>query len=135
MDNGKLKMDRMPGKPLNPYIKARLLDTLKRNDINIEVSRRAGDDTYTIKDSKGTILFSFDNAWDCGYYNITVGNLIVAEMDWFENDNHTNKYQQDMFDVLNAITKQQKEMRLIKEGKQTLTPEEIHALKILEWQR
>jgi len=133
--DGKSKMDRTPAKPLNLFVKAKLLDTLRRNDISIKIFRRAGDDTYTVTDAKGDELFSFDNAWDCGYYNISVGNIIVAEMDWFESDNYTNKYQQDMFDVLKAIQDKQNELRLIKESKQALTAEEIRALKALELQR
>ena len=131
---GRMITNRTPSKLLNPYIKAQLLATLKRGDIVIETKRAPGSDTYYIKDQTDKKLFSFDCAWDYGYYNITLGGsgMTVAEMDWFENDGHTNKEQQDIFDVLNAINAKQKELHEIQLGWQRLTPQERVALSVLD---
>lgn len=133
MVNGREVIDRTPAKKLNPYIKAQLLTTLKRDDIVIETKRAPGSDTFYIKDiTTDKRLFSFDCAWDYGYYSITIGGTTFAEMDWFENDGNTNKEQQDIFDVLKAIQKKQTEMHEIAQGFQRLTPQERVALQILD---
>ena len=87
MVNGREVIDRTPAKKLNPHVKAQLLTTLKRDDIVIETKRAPGSDTFYIKDiTTDKRLFSFDCAWDYGYYSITIGDTIFAEMDWLEND-------------------------------------------------
>ena len=114
-------------KPLNPYTRERLLATLRRNDINIDIRVRPRAKTYTIKDSKGLKLFSFDDAWGYGSYQIiTIGNTIVA---------YANKHRPDIFGILQAILKKRAEIHIVKEGKHALSPEERRALKVLEWQR
>ena len=84
------------------------------------------------------MLFSYDNAWDYGYYKITVANsqpnaqpVVVAEMDWFENDQYTNPQQQDIFDIFKALQSKSAELRKIEEGRKNLTEAELQALKSL----
>ena len=123
--NGRTVTNREPSKKLNPLVKASLITTLKRNDIVIEEKASAGSTTMYIKDKSGKVLFSYDNAWDYGYYNIVVNGTMVAEMDWFENDDHTNQAQQDIFDIFNEVTKRYK-------AQQALTNADVMALKFLE---
>ena len=129
--NGRTVTDRTPAKKLNPFVKSKLLATLKRDDITIEKNQDWGSDTYIVKDSKATVLFSYHNVWDYGYYYITVGNIVIAETDWFENDGHTNAEQQSIFDIFNAITEKYRELQLIKDAAKVLTPDEIKALELL----
>ena len=132
MVNGTQVNNRIPAKKLNPFIKAQLLTTLKRDDIVIETKHSPGSDDYYVKDNSNKVLFSFDNGWDYGFYSITLGGTVVAAMDWFENDNYTNADQQSIFDVLKAIQTKAHEQSVIEKAKRTLTPEEIAALAILE---
>lgn len=129
---GRMVTNRTPSKVLNPYIKAQLLATLKRSDIVIHEKRVPGSDTFYIEDTNEKRLFSFDCAWDYGYYSIILGDVMVAETDWYESDDYTNKEQQDIFDILNAIQAKQKEQREIAQGWQHLTIQERKALQILE---
>lgn len=143
--NGQQRNSRIPQKPLNKYIKAALLTLLKRDDIKIKDDVQAGSNVATITDLKGKYLFSYDNAWDYGWYRIFMANpkegakpILVAEMDWYENDGYTNPQQQDVFDIFNAINRKrvelrekQDEMLAIEKSRKDLTPEEIQALKAL----
>lgn len=135
---GNKRTSRIPQKPLNQFIKAALLTLLKRDDISIKDDIRAGSNTITVRDSKGKYLFSYDNAWDYGYYRIFMANpkegaepLLVAEMDWYENDLYTNPQQQDVFDVFKALNKKRDELQSIEKARNALTPEEVQALKAL----
>lgn len=137
--NGKERTSRIPQKPLNPIVKATLLTTLKRNDIKITRKATPGDDIYTVTDAAGKMLFSYGNAWDYGYYRIYVANqnqgaepIMVAEMDWYEGDGYTNPQQQDIFDIAHAMQEKSRELDRINEAQNSLTPEEIMALKTLE---
>lgn len=132
------KRSRIPQKPLNKFIKAQLLATLKRDDITIETKPDWGRHDTLVKDTKGKTLFGYHCAGDYGYYNIWVPapkagaeNIVVAEMDWFENDNYTNPQQQDIFDVFDATDAKSRELEAIKKDRESLTPEEIQALKTL----
>lgn len=136
--DGKKRTSRIPQKPLNQFIKAALLTLLKRDDISIKDDVRAGSNTITVLDSKGKYLFSYDNAWDYGYYRIFMANpkegaepLLVAEMDWYENDLYTNPQQQDIFDVFKALNKKRDELQSIEKARNALTPEEVKALQAL----
>lgn len=136
--DGNKRTSRIPQKPLNQFIKAALLTLLKRDDISIKDDIRAGSNTITVRDSNGKYLFSYDNAWDYGYYRIFMANpkegaepLLVAEMDWYENDLYTNPQQQDVFDVFKALNKKRDELQSIEKARNALTPEEVQALKAL----
>ena len=123
-DKGNTYINRVPKKKLNPFVKAKLLATLKRDDIIIDPKLRAGSNTWVVKDSKGKLLFSYENGWDYGYYYIeaqnpnTKENVKVAEMDWYENDGHTNAEQQDIFDIFNKVVSRQKELEAAKANNQ-----------------
>lgn len=136
--DGVQRNSRIPQKPLNKYIKATLLTLLKRDDIKINDDIRAGSNTATVTDSKGKYLFSYDNAWDYGYYRIFMANpkegaepILVAEMDWYENDLYTNSQQQDVFDVFHALNEKRDELQAIEKARNDLTPEEVQALQAL----
>jgi len=108
-------LDRTPAKPLQESEKVKLLSILKRNDIAIEISNEHGVATIVVKETKNKQeLFIYNCAWGHGYYNI-VDNLgvkptIVAEMDWYDSDKHTNPAQQAIFDIANAIEAKRKEL-------------------------
>jgi len=136
--NGKKRTSRIPQKPLNPYIKSALLTLLERKDISIKYDMRPASTVISVLDSKGKLLFSYDNAWDYGYYCIFMANpkegekpLLVAEMDWYESDFYTNPQQQDIFDVFNALNKKHEELQSIEKARKDLTPEEVQALQAL----
>ncbi|MFQ6739683.1 MAG: hypothetical protein ACLRFJ_03390 [Alphaproteobacteria bacterium] len=140
--NGNKRTSRIPQKPLNQFVKAALLTLLKRDDISIKNDISAGSNTITVLDSNGKYLFSYDNAWDYGYYCIFVANpkegakpLLVAEMDWYESDSYTNPQQQDIFDVFKALNKKRDELQSIEKARQDLTPEEVQALQALGMSR
>ena len=135
---GRTHINRIPQKPLNKYIKATLLTWLRRDDISIKNEIYASGNTLTVFDSNGKYLFSYDNAWDYGYYCIHMASskeveepLLVAEMDWYENDLNTNSLQQDVFDVFDALDKKWKELQAIEEDRKSLTQDEIDALNAL----
>ena len=132
--NGREVTDRTPAKKLNPFVKAKLLAILERKDIFITQDVRAGDNTYTVhnKDAKGPVFFVVLNAWDYGYYSISINNTIVAEMDWYENDGNTNKDQKDIFDVLEATHKKLQGQSYISEAEKQLTKQEMAALEYLK---
>ena len=125
---GNTLVNRTPVKVLNPFVKANLLLTLKRDDVFATWFRSPGSDMYYVKDASGKQLFTFDNAWDYGYYIIQAGDKVLAEMDWFEDDGHTNKEQQDIFDVLKAVMDKFEETERIEEGRRNLTQDEAQAL-------
>lgn len=136
--NGNERTSRIPQKPLNKFMKSQLLTVLKRDDITIETKADAGSREYRILDKDGKLLFLYDNVWDYGYYYISVPNpeagkgpIIVAEMDWFENDSYTNPQQQDIFDIFHAIGDREIELRKIAEARKNLTESEMLALKSL----
>lgn len=136
--NGTKRISRIPQKPLNKLIKAALLTLLKRDDISIKDDIRASGNTFTVLDQNGKYLFSYHDAWDYGYYTISMANpnegaepLLVAEMDWRENDLYTNPQQQDVFDVFEALKKRRDELRSIEKAREDLTPEEVQALQAL----
>jgi len=135
---GMMRQSRIPQKPLNLYIKGALLAILERNDIKIKSTNHAGSSVFTVTDSKGKYLFSYDNAWDYGYYRIFMANskaegepILVAEMDWYENDGYTNKQQQDIFDVFEAIKVKAAKLDEIEAARQSLTAEEVLALQAM----
>ena len=134
--NGREVIDRTPAKKLNPYIKAQLLTTLKRDDIVIEMEfPQEGYITYYIKDgTTGKRLFSFDSVWDPAYCSITIGGITVAVADQFTKNGYVTEAQQDVLDVLKAILAKQKELLdipQIQQGFQRLTPQERVALQVL----
>lgn len=136
--DGNKRTSRIPQKPLNQFIKAALLTLLKRDDISIKDDIRAGSNTITVLDLNGKYLFSYDNVWDYSYYRIFMANpkegaepLLVAEMDWYENDLYTNPQQQDVFDVFKALNKKRDELQSIEKARKDLTPEEVQALQAL----
>lgn len=136
--NGNERTSRIPQKALNPFIKSKLLTLLKRDDITIETVNEPGSTELIVRDEGGKMLFSYDNAWDYGYYKIAVANsqpnaqpVVVAEMDWFENDQYTNPQQQDIFDIFKALQSKSAELRKIEEGRKNLTEAELQALKSL----
>ena len=133
--DGNKRTSRIPQKPLNQFIKAALLTLLKRDDISIKDDIRAGSNTITVLDSNGKYLFSCDNAWDYGYYRIFMANpkegaepLLVAEMDWYENDGNTNQQQQDIFDIADALRKKMDDTMRVENGIKTLTAAEQDVL-------
>jgi hypothetical protein len=135
---GNGKTNRIPQKPLNKFVKAQLLATLKRDDIKITFKAEPGVTTTTVSDSMGNPLFVYENAWDYGYYNIQVPDsktkgdtIMIAEMDWYESDDNTNTQQQDIFDISKALETRRHELETIEEDRKNLTPEEIQALKVL----
>lgn len=146
-EKGNTYIDRVPEKKLNPFVKAKLLATLKRDDITIDSDNYAGSNVWTVSDKKGKI-FWYDNGWDYGTYRIFTPNptkkdskpICIAEMDWYENDGHTNPDQQNIFDIFNTIVRRQKELEAAKANDQTkkleearasLTAEEVLALQAL----
>ena len=132
------KPNRIPKKPLNPFVKGQLLAILVRNDIKISDKFYPGSSTITVTDAKGKFLFSYDNGWDYGLYRIHMAHpdpkkepILVAEMEWYENDLNTNSQQQDVFDIHRAIDEKRKELQEQKEALKNLTPDEILALQAL----
>ncbi len=145
-ERGHTYVDRVPTKKLNPFVKAQLLATLKRDDITIEEKPDWGATHWSVKDSNVALLFTYENAWDYGYYYIEVpsqktkNNIKVAEMNWYEADNHTNPDQKDIFDIGNALAERKKELekaktanqsKKLEEARQNLTAEEVLALQTL----
>lgn len=135
---GNGKTNRIPQKPLNKFVKAQLLATLKRDDIKITFKAEPGVTTTTVSDSKGNPLFIYENAWDYGYYNIQVPDstakgktIMIAEMDWYESDDNTNTQQQDIFNIADALHARRLELEAIEKDRENLTPEDIQALKVL----
>ena len=118
------EVNREPQQPLNAFIKGNLLMLLKRDDVFVALKRSPGSDLYIVKDFEGTELFRADNAWDYGYYVISAKDVVLAEMDWYENDNHTNRAQQDIFDVLHAVGNKYQETRGIEEARKNMSPAE-----------
>ena len=115
-----------------------MLTLLERDDILIKENVRAGSNTLTVFDSNGKYLFSYENGWDYGYYRILMANpnegaqpFVVAEMDWFDNDAHTNQQQRDIFDIFDAVRKKEDALNLIEKARKNLTPEEVQALQAL----
>lgn len=135
--DGVQRNSRIPQKPLNQFIKGALLAVLKRNDIKIKDNVRAGSNVLTVEDLDGNYLFSYDNAWDYGYYRIFMVNpkqaepILVAEMDWYENDLYTNSQQRDIFDIFDALNDKKVELDELENARKKLTPEEQQALKAL----
>lgn len=57
--------------------------------------------------------------------------ILVAEMDWYENDLYTNSQQQDVFDIFHALNEKRDELQDIEKARNDLTPEEVQALQAL----
>ena len=57
--------------------------------------------------------------------------ILVAEMEWYENDLNTNSQQQDIFDVFKAMNEKRKELQNREEALKNLTPDEVLALQAL----
>lgn len=136
--DGSTYITREVKKKLNPFVKAKLLATLKRDDIDVQIDTRAASNDWKVIDSKGKKLFWYENAWDYGYYRIFAANpdmakepICVAEMDWFENDGHTSPDQQDIFDIFDALKAKKAQLEEIEKGRQNLTYEEVMALQAL----
>lgn len=132
------KTNRIPKKALNPFVKGQLLAILGRNDIKISDKPYPGSNTITVTDTKGKFLFSYDNGWDYGLYRILMAHpdpkkepILVAEMEWYENDLNTNSQQQDIFDVFKAMNEKRKELQNREEALKNLTPDEVLALQAL----
>ncbi|MCQ2571531.1 MAG: hypothetical protein MJ165_00830 [Alphaproteobacteria bacterium] len=140
------RIDSVPQKPLNGFVKAQILAYLKRDDINIElVTHDMGANAWVVTDMDGEYVMSFENAWDYGYYYIEMANpakkgqrIVVAEMDWYEADNNTNPQQQEIFDIFNEMRKRAEELKRLRansvnleEERKNLTPDEVSALKTL----
>ena len=104
-----------------------------RPDVSIQLRRQPGVDSYYVTDNKGKVLFVYINGWDYGHYMILLNEKVVAETDWYENDNHTNNEQQEIFDIFNAITTRGYDEEVMKAAEKALTAEEIEALKILNF--
>lgn len=140
------RTNRIPQKPLNGFVKAKILSYLKRDDINIKpVTRSMGANAWEVTDMAGEYVMSYENAWDYGYYYIEMANpaqkgqrIVVAEMDWYEADNNTNPQQQEIFNISNEMEKRAEELKKLRANsvdleaeRKKLTPDEILALKTL----
>lgn len=126
---GNVRTNRIPAKPLNPFMKASIIMMLEtRPDIFVTEKFHPGATTYVVKDGSGKELFEYENAWDYGYYVIRAGDKVIAEMDWYENDGNTNQQQQDIFDIANALRKKMDDTRRVENGIKTLTAAEQDVL-------
>lgn len=140
------RVNRIPQKPLNGFVKAKILAYLKRDDINIKsVARSMGANAWEVTDAAGKYVMSYENAWDYGYYYIEMANpkvegqrIVVAEMDWYESDNNTNPQQYEIFDMGNEMEKRAVELKKQRETsvdleaeRKKMTSDEILALKTL----
>ena len=101
-------------KNLHPMVAAQLKTILKRDDINIDLKREPGVDTYTVFDSMGKELFYYSNGWDYGLYSIVVNGVSAASIEWRENDNKTTSEQKAVFEIGELIGKKMEEQRLMK---------------------
>ena len=135
---GNVRYNRIPQKPLNPYVKSALLAALKQEGIDIKCEASAGTNVYEVYDANGKLLFVYQSAWDYGYYVLSIPDpknpgkrIVVGEMDWYENDLNTNKEQQDIFDVSEALYKKYQELETIKKARTALSAEELQALQAL----
>ena len=140
------RKNRIPQKPLNGFVKAKILAYLKRDDIDIKpVTRSMGATAWEVKDGAGKYVMSYENAWDYGYYYIEMANpkvegqrIVVAEMDWYENDNNTNPQQREIFNISHEMEKRAEELNKLRENsvdleteRKKMTPDEILALQAL----
>lgn len=126
---GNVRTNRIPAKPLNPFMKASIIMMLEtRPDIFVTEKVNPGSILYVVKDGTGKVLFEYDNAWDYGYYVIRSGDKVIAEMDWYENDGNTNQQQQDIFDIADALRKKMDDTMRVENGIKTLTAAEQDVL-------
>ena len=52
---GNVRYNRIPQKPLNPYVKSALLAALKQDGINIKCEASAGTNVYEVYDANGKL--------------------------------------------------------------------------------
>lgn len=118
-------------KTLNPEIATELKETLKRNDVLIELKREPGVDTYTVIDPEGKKLISYTNGWDYGLYSIDFKGQNVANIEWRENDNKTTAEQKAVFDIFDIISKKYQAQEAIKRLLATMSDEDKACLSMM----
>ena len=127
---GNRKVERAPIVPLNLAIKQAIIQMVKRPDSLVDFRIGSGDNESIVKCANGTVI-KYTNAWDYGWYCLSVNGEIVGEIDCYEGDNYTSKQQQDIFDVANVIREQRSKQEDLEAARKQLSEKEQKILSAL----